>query len=102
MKLDLKDTAGIKLLAELSDAERCWAIYRNPVAVQRPVAAWTILPLGNGVREPLLRLMDEPAEDVPPDIYQTYLARLHVRLEQARAAWQAYLAHKEGRPNVAH
>lgn len=96
MKLDLNDTTGIKLLADVADAERCWAIYSNQLSVDRPGYAWTMLPLGNTVYDTLCELMELPSEaNVPPDMYAAYFKALTVRRDKARSAWHAYIAPKE-------
>lgn len=96
MKLDLSDTAGIRLLSEAADAERCWQIYRNPVAAARPGLAWALLPTGKGVTDTLLHLIDLPIEDdAPAQLHADYLAALTTRRDRAVAAWIAYQAPME-------
>ena len=88
---DLSDTLGIRLLANAADAERCLAIYKNPEAHLRPVAAWTVLPVGYGVVDTLMALATQPVEtDCEPDFYQHHLAILQGRRDDALALWSMH------------
>lgn len=101
MKIDTADVASVIKLANLADAERCYAIYASEAARERPILAWSILPLGLSTRRSVIRLLVSPPEvDADDQLYRDYLSLLVERLAQARMDWQAHIAPKGGQEHV--
>lgn len=102
MMFDLSDKIGLKLLSAVGEAERCFHIFANPLAAERPVAAWLMLPRGLGVAETLLRLAGLPPDSAEERaVHRVYLDLLAARRATAQAAWQSHLASLEKPRHVA-
>ena len=100
MKLDLADVRGVQLLAAWVDAERCLAAFSAPIARERPVDAWSLLPLGFDVRDTIAKLFEiTPSDEIDADeaagLHQHYHAILKRRRDNALAAWTLYSKPKD-------
>lgn len=84
--------------AERDEAERCLAIYSHRLAREKPISAWSVLPLGRSVESSLgmVALMSEPpGADI--DTYTDNLEMLQTRLASTTAQHELRTQHEQHR-----